>query len=280
MRVFLSSTYSDLKHHRGLLIDTLQRAGDFQLQTMEYFGANPESPVAVCRSKVSESEVYVGFFGWRYGSLVPSARYSMTELEYRTALTRYIPTYLYLISPEVPVTPDLIDRGADAQRLERLKREMQVRHTVQTFTTPEDLSRLVVADLSRHSRINRPPIPALAPEGPIGYEVNSGHPYSLVHVCQPFTQQHALATIYIDVFGGSKDERLSLLQGIDRVVYQVHKSFDLPHVAVQNWYESFAYELLVWGGFWVRATLYFKDVARPPVQLKRHLNLAPPAAYW
>ena len=280
MRAFLSSTFSDLKQHRRMLIETLQRVGDIDVLTMEHFGSNPQSPIEMCRNKVCESDVYVGFFGWKYGSLVPSSRYSMTEFEYRTAITEYIPTYLYLLSPDVAITPDQIERGAGGRRLERLKKEMQVRHTVQDFTTPEDLSRLVVADLSRHKRSTkqRPPSPVV--EGPVGYEVNPNHPYSLVHVCRAHTKEYALATLYIDVFGSSTEAKLELLQSVDRVVYQLHKSFALPYVAMQNWYESFSLELHVWGGFWARATIYFKDGKRPPVHLDRHLNLAPPANYW
>jgi hypothetical protein len=55
MKVFLSSSYEDLKAYRDVLLDTLQKMGDhLQVVAMEHFGADPRPALEVCQDKVSE----------------------------------------------------------------------------------------------------------------------------------------------------------------------------------------------------------------------------------
>src|SRR5215203_1311373 len=142
MKAFLSSTYEDLKVHRAVLLDTLHKMGDhLRVIAMEHFGADPRPPLLLCQEKVSECDAYVGIFGWRYGSIDQGSRFSMTEIEYRTALAKNIPAFLYLMSEAQAVPPSAIDTGAGASKLRKFKQEITGRHVVQKFTTPEDLSR-------------------------------------------------------------------------------------------------------------------------------------------
>ncbi len=280
MRVFLSSTYEDLKAHREVLMDTLRKMGDeVQTVAMEHFGSDPRSPYEVCQEKVSECDVYIGLFGWRYGSVEPKSRLSMTEIEYRTALAKGVPPYLYFLSEKQAVLPAAVDMGVAADKIRKLKEEMAGHHVVQTFTTPEDLSRLVVADLARHMQSGQARQEVMEVSGPVGPELNPGHPYLLCHAWDPVPDGEVYsARLYIDVYEDEEAERKKLLKAIDRVVYQLHKSFIIPVVPMQNWEEHFVLEIRIYGEFWVRSTIYLKDQERSPIQLTRYINLFLPKA--
>ncbi len=285
MRVFLSSTYEDLKAHRGVLLDTLQKMGDhLRIVAMEYFGADPRPPLLVCQEKVSECDAYVGVFGWRYGSIDQESRLSMTEIEYRTALAKNIPAFLYLMSENQAVPPAAIDTGPGASKLKKLKQEMAGRHIFQRFTTPEDLSRLVVADLARHMSSAEKPEEAVNVSGPVGPEINPGHPYILCHISRLWggltkllaldpTRSFYSVRLFIDVYTEEEEERRELFRVVDRVVYQFHESFTVPVVPMQNWEECFVYDCLIWGEIWFRATIYFKDPTISQIHLVRYINL-------
>ena len=101
MKVFLSSTFADLDRHREVLIDTLMRMSpDVEVLSMEHFGSRPSPPVELSVSKVRQADVYVGIFGWRYGTVDKQSNMSITEVEYRTALATGIPVLLYFASEE------------------------------------------------------------------------------------------------------------------------------------------------------------------------------------
>src|SRR5688500_13124284 len=89
LRVYLSSTYQDLKDFRALVADGLQQLGHFAVG-MEDYVADGARPLAKCIKDVAESEVYVGIFAWRYG-YVPDEpanpkKLSIVELELETAI--------------------------------------------------------------------------------------------------------------------------------------------------------------------------------------------------
>ena len=279
MRVFLSSTYSDLRQHREVLMDTLRRMGEgIDLLAMEYFGSDPRNAIQLSTQKVSEADLYVGVFGLRYGAIDKPSKMSITEVEYRTALAKRLPVLLYLTSEEYPVDPRTVDTGRSASKIRKLRKEIEEHHVTQRFSTPEDLGRRVAADLARLLRNSplksKPKQEAL--EGPVGPEINPSHPYLLSHVEKPsaiegFYNVKLYVDLYLTDVTESTYERY--LKRIDRVVYQLHESFIVPVIPMQNWKENFLLEMHIMGGFWVRATIWFKDKNKDPVMLDRFINL-------
>jgi hypothetical protein len=277
-KVFLSSTYTDLVQHREVLIDTLHRFDPpLELCAMEFFGASERNPIAICQEKVAASDIYVGLFGWRYGFVDKRMRMSVTEIEYRAALTHDIPTFLYLMSEAYSITPSAVDTGRKGAAIRRLRAEVQQRHTVQFFTTPEDLSRRVATDLANRLRQSLPSRTARpGPPGPVEPDINSQHPFILCHqVSASRIPDLSNVALYIDVYENDPREERRILTSIDRVIYQLHRSFPTPVTAMQNWWEHFRIDLRVWGEFWVQATILFKD-RRQPAVLKRFINLELP----
>lgn len=247
------------------------------LCAMEFFGASEKDPIALCQEKVARCDVYVGVFGFRYGSIDQNTRMSVTEVEYRTALTYNIPTLLYLMSDSHEITPSAVDIGRKGAAIRRLRAEVQQRHTIQFFTTPEDLSRRVAIDLANKLRQRLSPSTVRSGRlGPIGPDINSKHPFALCHVMSASRiPDMSDVTLYIDVYENNSRKRKQLLRSIDRVIYQLHKSFATPVTTMQNWWEYFRIDLRVWGEFWVQATILFKE-RRPPAILKRFINVTAP----
>ena len=66
-RVFVSSTFVDLKEYREAVRDALRQLGTIDL-AMEDFGSRDERPVKEClRVVAQESDTLVGNYAHRYG---------------------------------------------------------------------------------------------------------------------------------------------------------------------------------------------------------------------
>jgi hypothetical protein len=89
LRVYLSSTYEDLKAYREAVFAALEKGG-LDVARMEAYTAADERPLEKCLRDVAQSDIYVGVYAWRYGYEPPAEHgnpdgKSITELEYRKA---------------------------------------------------------------------------------------------------------------------------------------------------------------------------------------------------
>ena len=144
--VFVSSTFVDLQSYRLKVQDAL-----VQLETvvrgMEQFGSKPGSPVEECLRVVQSCRLYVGIFGMRYGSVPAGHDKSMTHIEYDEAQKLELPSLIYIINVNHPIPPKDVETGLGAEKLEALKDQLQKRHIVSFFTTPEDLQARIMHDV-------------------------------------------------------------------------------------------------------------------------------------
>jgi hypothetical protein len=56
-KVFISSTYEDLKEYRKEIWDKL--SSEIEISGMEKFGARPEKPLDVCLEEVARCELFI-----------------------------------------------------------------------------------------------------------------------------------------------------------------------------------------------------------------------------
>jgi hypothetical protein len=84
-RVYVSSTFKDLKECREKVIIALKRMGHEDV-AMEYYVAQDERPLDKCQKDVASCDLYIGVFAWRYGYVPEGYDKSITELEYREAV--------------------------------------------------------------------------------------------------------------------------------------------------------------------------------------------------
>lgn len=149
IRVFLSSTWEDLKPERESVEASLHRMRDTSFVGMEYFGSRPETPREESLNEVERSDVYIGIFAHRYGS-------GITEAEYRRARQQDLPCLIYIKDDNVPVPPGFVDRdGEKIAKLDALKRDLRAQHIVSFFKSPDHLAAQIVADLHNLFGIRR-----------------------------------------------------------------------------------------------------------------------------
>ncbi|OLE27798.1 MAG: hypothetical protein AUG44_09230 [Actinobacteria bacterium 13_1_20CM_3_71_11] len=109
---------------------------------------------------MARCEVYIGLFAWRYGFVPAGHDRSITELEYREALARGKPCFIFLLHEDAPWPRALVDRGEAGEQIEALRAELAERHMCAFFRGPDDLSAKVTAALANYLNGRRLP-PAL-----------------------------------------------------------------------------------------------------------------------
>jgi hypothetical protein len=152
-RIYLSSTYEDLKTYRAAVCRILRKAMYVsQVVGMEDYVAADQRPLERCLADVSACDAYVGIFAWRYG-YVPDKdnpdQKSITELEYRRAAEKRMPCLIFLLDPEKPwprkLTDELTGEGHQGSRIKDLREELRKERLVSSFQEPEELAGLVSA---------------------------------------------------------------------------------------------------------------------------------------
>ena len=164
MRIFVSSSFEDLRDHRAAAIRVLRQLGH-EVIAMEDMVAGPEAPLKKVLELVDRAEAYVGIFGWRYG-FVPTAapgvrlpiggkigQTSITHFEYLRAVERGLPILGFLLDEQTPTMPRFVDgfdvlqptAPRDTSSIRALRRELQSALVVSWFSSPSDLEARVAA---------------------------------------------------------------------------------------------------------------------------------------
>lgn len=155
-RVFISSTFIDLRLHRQKLREELEKMGQFPV-VMETFGAQGDGePATVAREKVASADVFIGVVAWRYGVVPDGTRESITCLEYRQAFGRK-PCFIFLASETTEdatapasIFPPEVRDAEHSEQLRAFRDELLASKVVDFFTTPDDLAAKVAAAMSNY----------------------------------------------------------------------------------------------------------------------------------
>jgi hypothetical protein len=99
MKIYLSSTYTDLKQHRATLAHALRKAR-YEVVMMDECIARDARVEFACAGDVVACDTYAGLFAWRHG-YVPEddnpERLSVTETESAAAGTKPMPRLTLLL---------------------------------------------------------------------------------------------------------------------------------------------------------------------------------------
>ena len=150
-KIYVSSTYSDLKDYREAIYRTLRQMRH-DVIAMEDYVATDQRPMDKCLNDITGCNLYVGIFAWRYGYIPdkdnPKQR-SITELEYRKAGEVDTPRLIFLLDDKAPWSPDLMDaqigEGNQGQHIKMLRNELKKEKIVSFFKNPDHLASLVGA---------------------------------------------------------------------------------------------------------------------------------------
>ncbi|MBC8031129.1 MAG: DUF4062 domain-containing protein [Pyrinomonadaceae bacterium] len=194
----ISSTARDLPEHRKMVMDACQRLG-FKPIMMEHLAAQDRSAKDVSTGMVEDADVYLGILAHAYGSSPDGDARSYTEIEYDKAVSLGIQVLPFFADESTPWPPRLVDKGENAEKLERLKQKAAKDRIRAEFTSPEDLRGLVIHALGEFERTRakpeeKPAAPSLHPPNiiPIAPEPYIAHPYSLLQTAQVVGRQTEL----------------------------------------------------------------------------------------
>jgi Domain of unknown function (DUF4062) len=123
MRIYVSSTFDDLRQHRASCIRVLRQLGH-EVVSMEDYVAESSIPVDKVVADVKTCDVYVVLVAWRYGYVPEASRInvdvngatkgatSITEYEYLAAVETNVKRLAFLLHERAPWPPYLMDGSA------------------------------------------------------------------------------------------------------------------------------------------------------------------------
>lgn len=124
---------------------------------MEHRPAGDLAPKKQVIRDIATCNAYVGIFAWRYGFIPPECDISITELEYREAYKRGIPTFIFLLDEKVDWPESLREQGVNGERIQNLRRELQQLKWIRYFHNADNLATEVLAALISltHEKIDK-----------------------------------------------------------------------------------------------------------------------------
>ena len=141
-RIYVSSTYLDLKECREQVALLLRRTGHEDV-SIGYYTTGENRPMDRCLADVAASDLYVGIFAWRYGWIPPQGnpdQLSITELEYRQALRTGKECLIFLLHEDAPWPRKHIDTDG---RIDQLRQAIIARHGCAYFNSAQDISSVI-----------------------------------------------------------------------------------------------------------------------------------------
>jgi hypothetical protein len=109
IRVFISSTFSDLQEYRRATFEAIQSLGAHG-DDMIYWSADERSGTALSLDGVRQCDVVILLRAHRYGYVPSDSTWSVTEMEYSAAREAGVPVLAYFLDDSQPWPP----RGAVA----------------------------------------------------------------------------------------------------------------------------------------------------------------------
>lgn len=136
LRVFVSSTLQELAEERTAVRNAIQNI--HLTPVMFELGARPHAPRDLYREYLAQSQIFVGVYWDSYGWVAPEETISGLEDEYNRSGD--MPKLIYIKK----------SNGSRDERLVALLKRIQQDDKVsyKTFTTPEELSNLIINDLA------------------------------------------------------------------------------------------------------------------------------------
>jgi hypoxanthine phosphoribosyltransferase len=171
-RIYISSTYEDLKDERDEVCKGLRDSGH-DVMAMEDYVAADERPLGKCLADVENCDILVGIIAWRYGHRPHEenpGNHSITELEIRHALGKNKACLCFLLEDNVPWAPDRMDDGENRKSVNGLRQYLQDNLIVSKFRDKNGLVTQVVRSVEQSVSVL--PHPAIGKLHPRLFAVN------------------------------------------------------------------------------------------------------------
>jgi WD40 repeat protein len=148
-RIYLSSTYIDLKAERQVVYEALRRLG-CDIIAMEDYVATDQRPMERCIADIRAADIYIGVIAWRYGYIPDGYSRSITELEFDAASESRLPRLVFLLDERAPWPEKYVDQ--DVASIKAFRERVASELAINTFTTSHELATLVSAAVARWQR--------------------------------------------------------------------------------------------------------------------------------
>jgi hypothetical protein len=148
MRIFLSSTYEDLKEARRLAVNILKVAGH-EVINMESTGVSGHDTVKDSLMRIRDCQILVGIYAYKYGTIPDGFKKSITEMEYEFAKSIPITTWCFCVGENYACPIKYIDDGYKKDKLIEFKKRVQSENVYRKFDTLEELRSLLEAQVKR-----------------------------------------------------------------------------------------------------------------------------------
>ena len=146
-QVFISSTYSDLKNERSMVLKTIMSLNCIPAG-MELFPASNDEQFEFIKKVIDDCDYYILIVGGRYGSLSEEG-ISYTEKEFEYAKKKGLPILAFLHNDldSIPLGKSEKD-PQKIEKLEKFREKVSTGRLIQFWTNPEDLAGKVATSLS------------------------------------------------------------------------------------------------------------------------------------
>ena len=149
-KIFISSTYKDLKEQRQKVIDTILKMHYLPV-AMEMFNASSDSQWKIITDTIDDCDYYVLILGKRYGSVIQKGSdkgMSYTEREFRYAKKHGIPYLAFIISDDAEVKASNVESDpAKLDSLNKFKKLVEENGTVNYWKSADELAGQVRSSL-------------------------------------------------------------------------------------------------------------------------------------
>lgn len=138
-KVFVSSTYQDLREERAAVQQTLIELKCFPIG-MEIFPASSEPAWEFIKRQIDDSDYYILIVAARYGSIHPVTGLSYTEMEYDYASSKEVPIFAFLHGDLGKIPNKLHDPDQERRdKLASFRSKVQGSKLCKLWTTLEEL---------------------------------------------------------------------------------------------------------------------------------------------
>jgi internalin A len=133
IKVFVSSTYVDLKDHRQRVIAQLRKA-DYHVDPMEDWTSDADEPRQFSLDRLNGCQACVLLVGFRRGFVPAGQDRSITQMEYDRAIERGIDVLPFLLDDGIAGWPGSYDDRRSDPSLQAWREYLGLHHGVERFT--------------------------------------------------------------------------------------------------------------------------------------------------
>ncbi|MCP5108516.1 MAG: DUF4062 domain-containing protein, partial [bacterium] len=202
MKVFISSTYEDLREYREKAIEVVNRYERIPA-AMEFFGSRSGEPTTVCKKEIERCDIFIGIYAHRYGHVPEGQEKSITQMEYECAKDEGKTCLCFMVKKGYPWNPDFIEMDKYPQ-LNAFLAVLNKDHVIDYFTTPDDFGLKFATAIGKQveAGTGKETAGTCIPFAPLPY---LAHPYALP---EHFTGREAEMAVLSNWFHNEKESVL------------------------------------------------------------------------